>query len=144
MENSGKQTRRISFQIAGMSCAACVAHNEEALVALPGVSRAVVNLATGKASVEYDPTRVTLADMRKAVTDVGYEVVLDKVQLKIGGMSCQSCASNIETAVGSLPGVGKVNVNFAAGSAGVEYAPDVTPLGEIRDMIGELGYEVVE
>lgn len=144
MENSGKQTRRISFQIAGMSCAACVAHNEEALVALPGVSRAVVNMATGKASVEYDPTRVTLADMRKAVTDVGYEVVLDKVQLKIGGMSCQSCASNIETAVGSLPGVGKVNVNFAAGSAGVEYAPDVTPLGEIRDMIGELGYEVVE
>ncbi|MCX6006539.1 MAG: heavy metal translocating P-type ATPase, partial [Chloroflexi bacterium] len=59
-------------------------------------------------------------------------------------MSCQSCASNIESAVGALPGVGKVVVNFAAGSAGVEYAPEITSLSEIRKIVHELGYEVVE
>ncbi|MCX6006402.1 MAG: heavy metal-associated domain-containing protein, partial [Chloroflexi bacterium] len=116
MENQPQQWKKITLQIAGMTCSACVAHNEEALAALPGVTKAVVNLATGKASIEYDPAKVSLIDMRKAVADVGYEVVLDKVQLKIGGMNCQACASNIETAVGALPGVGRTVVNFAAGS----------------------------
>jgi Cu+-exporting ATPase len=78
------------------------------------------------------------------VADVGYKVILDKVQLKIGGMSCQACAANIETAVGVLPGVGKTIVNFAAGSASVEYSPDVASLSEIRDTIHELGYDVIE
>ncbi len=144
MENQPQQLKKITLQIAGMTCAACVAHNEEALSALPGVTKAVVNLATGKASVEYDPMKVSLNDMRKAVADVGYEVVLDKVQLKIGGMNCQACASNIETAVGALPGVGRTVVNFAAGSASVEYAPEVTPISEISDTIHELGYDVIE
>jgi len=144
MENQPKQWKKITLQIAGMTCSACVAHNEEALSALPGVTKAVVNLATGKASVEYDPAKVSLAAMRKAVADVGYEVVLDKVQLKIGGMNCQACASNIETAVGALPGVGRAVVNFAAGSASVEYAPEVTPISEISNTIHELGYDVIE
>ncbi|MGD0854512.1 MAG: heavy metal translocating P-type ATPase [Dehalococcoidia bacterium] len=144
MENQPQQWKKITLQIAGMTCSACVAHNEEALSALPGVTKAVVNLATGKASVEYDPAKVSLAAMRKAVADVGYEVVLDKVQLKIGGMNCQACASNIETAVGALPGVGRAVVNFAAGSASVEYAPEVTPISEISNTIHELGYDVIE
>lgn len=136
--------KRISLHISGMMCAACVAHNEEALAALPGVTKAVVSLATGKASVEYDPEKVSLYAMRKAVADVGYEVVLDKVQLEIGGMSCQACAGNIETAVGSLPGVGRAIVNFAAGSASVEFAPEVTSLEEIRKTIQEIGYDVIQ
>ncbi len=136
--------KTISLHISGMMCAACVAHNEEALSALPGVTKAVVNLATGKARVEYDPDKVTLEDMEKAVSDVGYTVVPDNIQLKIGGMSCQACASNIETAVGSLPGVDKAVVNFAAGSAGIDYVPDITSLEEILDAIHELGYDVIE
>jgi Cu+-exporting ATPase len=144
MESGITNLKKINLHIAGMMCAACVTHNEEALAALPGVTKAVVNLATGKASVEYDPSKVTLDDMRKAVADVGYEVVLDKVQLKIGGMSCQYCANNIETALGSMPGVGRAIVNFAAGSASVEYAPDVTSLDEIRKTIQEIGYDVIQ
>jgi P-type Cu+ transporter len=144
MASVTKRLKKITLQIAGMTCAACVAHNEEALAALPGVTKAVVSLATGKANVEYDPDKITLDDMRKAVADVGYEVILDKAQLKIGGMSCQSCAGNIETAVGSLPGVGKTVVNFATASASVEYAPEITSLEDIRNTIHELGYEVVQ
>ncbi len=144
MANGMKNLKTISLHISGMMCAACVAHNEESLSSLPGVTKAVVNLATSKARVEYDPDKVNLEDMKKAVSNVGYEVVLDNMQLKIGGMSCQACASNIETAVGSLPGVGKVVVNFAAGSAGIDYVPDITSLDEIRDTIHELGYDVIE
>ena len=53
-----------------MTCASCVAHVEEALRELPGVSNVVVNLATSKASLAYDPQRVKLEDMRRAA-DLG-------------------------------------------------------------------------
>ena len=38
-----------------MSCASCVAKIEHGLSAVPGVSRAAVNLATEQATVEYQP-----------------------------------------------------------------------------------------
>ena len=144
MVTGTKQLKKITLQIAGMTCAACVVHNEEALRGLPGVENVVVNLATNKASVEYDPERVTLADMTKAVSDVGYEVVLDKAQLHITGMTCSSCVANIEKAVGELPGVGKIAVSLNTESGQVEYAPDITSLADIEAAIKEIGYGVSE
>ena len=45
---------RAEFGVGGMTCAACVARVERALAAVPGVSRASVNLATGRATVEAE------------------------------------------------------------------------------------------
>ncbi|MBI2328811.1 MAG: copper ion binding protein [Chloroflexi bacterium] len=139
-----KQLKKISLQIAGMTCAACVANNEKALGDLPGAEKVVVNLATGKAAVEYDPSRVTLAQMRKAVADICYEVVLNSAKLQITGMTCASCVANNEKAIGDLPGVSKVVVNLATGGAQVEYAPDITSLAEIKKAIQDIGYGVAE
>ncbi len=52
MPGETKQLKKISLQISGMTCASCVANNEKALGDLPGVKKVVVNLATGKASIE--------------------------------------------------------------------------------------------
>jgi Cu+-exporting ATPase len=136
--------KKINLQISGMTCATCVVHNEEALRNLPGVETVVVNLATGKASLEYDPGRVTLSDMRRTVADVGYEVILDKAQFHITGMTCSSCVANIEQAVGELPGVGKVIVSLSTESGQVEYAPDITSIAEIKRTIESIGYGVSE
>ncbi len=144
MSNKTKKLKKTNLQIAGMTCASCVAHSEKALGNLPGVEKVVVNLATSKAAVEYDPSRVTLGEMRKVVADIGYEIVLDSAHLQITGMTCGSCVINIGKAVRDLPGVGKVMVNLAMGSARVEYTPDITSLAEIRKTIQELGYGVVE
>lgn len=134
--------KKINLQIAGMTCATCVIHNEEALKELPGVDKVTVNLATGKAAVEYDPSRVTLNDMKKAVTDIGYEVLLDTARFKITGMTCASCVANNEKAIGDLPGVGKVIVNLATETAQVEYSPDITSLAEIKKAVKDIGYGV--
>ena len=137
-----RKLRKITLQIAGMACSSCVAHNEQALGDLPGVEKVVVNLATGKVTVEYEPERVTLADMRKTVADIGYEVVLDNVQLHITGMTCASCVANIEKVVGDLPGVGKIVVSLNTGGANLEYASSVTSFFEIKKTVESLGYEV--
>jgi len=52
-----------------------VAHVEGALSKTPGVVSANVNLATEKVSVEYIPTVTGLPDFRRAVAEVGYEVL---------------------------------------------------------------------
>src|SRR3972149_2106105 len=69
--------KKINLRIAGMTCATCVISNEQALKELPGVENATVNLATGTAAVEYDPARVNLKAMIKAVSDIGYGVAED-------------------------------------------------------------------
>ncbi len=68
-------TEKATLPIGGMTCASCVAHVEGALVKTPGVVDVNVNLATEKASVEYIPTMTGLPEFRRAVADVGYEVL---------------------------------------------------------------------
>ncbi len=65
-------TRRVTLGVEGMTCSACSAAVERALSRLEGVKSASVNLTTNRASVEYDAGAVTLAQIRKAITDAGY------------------------------------------------------------------------
>ena len=58
--------------IEGMSCASCVSKVEKALNAVPGVTRASVNLATERAHIEL-AGQVPLGDLIKAVETAGYE-----------------------------------------------------------------------
>lgn len=48
-----------SLRVEGMSCAACAASVEGALVAVPGVRSAAVSVVLGEARVEYDPALAT-------------------------------------------------------------------------------------
>jgi len=66
---------KITLPIGGMTCASCVSHVERALRSVDGVVSATVNLATEKATVEYLPGVAGLADFKRAVADVGYEVL---------------------------------------------------------------------
>jgi len=69
-------TEKVSLPIGGMTCASCVAHVQKALSEVPGVLSATVNLATEKAIVEFIPGVAQLTDLRRAVTEAGYEVLV--------------------------------------------------------------------
>ncbi len=64
---------RVTLPIGGISCASCIAAIESALRQTPGVVSAAVNFATSAASVEFAPAGATVADLRRAVRDAGYE-----------------------------------------------------------------------
>ena len=64
-----------TIAIKGMTCASCAGIIEDALSSLVGVYSAVVNLATERAVVRYDPEQVTLAAMKAAIVNAGYEVI---------------------------------------------------------------------
>jgi len=65
-----------TFPIKGMHCASCVTLLEDSLGNIDGVVKATVNLATEKATVTYDPTKVTDRVLQGAVSNVGYEALI--------------------------------------------------------------------
>lgn len=137
--NSAKATLKIS----GMTCAACSTRVEKALGRVAGVSSAAVNLTTEKASIEYDPDQANLDDLRQAVEKTGYQVVSDtkKVELKIEGMTCASCANRVERSLKSTDGVTSAVVNLTTEKATIEYDPDSIGVDELLAAVERAGYQ---
>jgi P-type Cu+ transporter len=69
---------KISLPVSGMTCAACARRVEKALSGTAGVRAANVNLATEKATVEYDSASVGLGELVGAVEGAGYGVVREE------------------------------------------------------------------
>ncbi|MEO7031539.1 MAG: heavy metal translocating P-type ATPase [Herbaspirillum sp.] len=111
----------ISFDVRGMTCASCVARIERALHAVPGVQDVSVNLATEKASVRA-ASDISIATLSAAVTQAGYQVPLQTVDLAIDGMTCASCVGRVEKALQKIPGVISATVNLATEKAQISGA----------------------
>jgi Cu+-exporting ATPase len=65
---------------------------------------------------------------------------METLTLKLRGMSCASCAKNIEEAIQSVPGVSECVVNFGIEQATVKYEPQKTNLEKIQNAVSEAGY----
>jgi Cu+-exporting ATPase len=63
---------RARLDIEGLTCASCAARVEKKLSRLEGVDSCSVNFATEEAAVAYDPSRVVVADLVRAVEAAGY------------------------------------------------------------------------
>ncbi len=63
--------------------------------------------------------------------------------IKISGMSCASCALNIEKSLQNLEGVGKAHVNLGTEEAIVEYNPEKLKLPQLEEAVENAGYEVI-
>lgn len=73
MDTSTTAPTTLDLGVAGMTCASCVSRVERALKKVPGVSDAVVNLATESARVTFAPSEQIEAQIRRAVRNAGYE-----------------------------------------------------------------------
>lgn len=139
--------KKDTIKITNMSCAACASRIEKTLSQMEGVSRANVNLASGRAAVEYNDVLVNREGLEAAVEKLGYGVIKEegepqeKVELKIGGMTCASCSARIEKKLNQLQGVEKAAVNLATEKAWVEYNPSQIKVSEMLNAVRSLGYE---
>ncbi len=130
--------------IVNLDCATCVTTIQRALEELDGVHQAVVNFATAKAFVEYDPARVTLDDMARAIKKAGYTVGGATTRLGIEGLHCASCVGFVEEALRATPGVLRASVNVGTGEATVDYLPSMTNLAQLKAAIAATGYTAVK
>ncbi len=118
----------LGVRVEGMTCASCVARIEKALGALPGVTRAVVNLAAERADVSF-AGRPDPAAIARAIEGAGYAVATENTELAIEGMTCASCVGRVEKSLARVPGVLGAAVNLATEKAQVRHLADERPRG---------------
>lgn len=68
----GVVKQKAEFEITGMTCAACATRIEKVLNKTNGVASASVNLALEKATIEFKPSEITIADLIARVEKLGY------------------------------------------------------------------------
>jgi len=143
-KDSEKKLERIDLPITGMSCASCALKIEKGLAKVEGVSRANVNFAAEKATVIFHPAQTDLSHLIKKVKDLGYGAKVEKVTLPVRGMTCASCVKKVEKALNSVKGVVQAGVNFATERASVEYLPEEVSIRDLKKVVEEAGYQVLE
>ncbi len=119
-----------TLPVSGMTCASCAGRVERALLKVPGVASASVNLANEQVRVES--SEVDLAALIEAVQKAGYGVPVQSLELAIDGMTCASCVGRVERALLKVPGVRSAAVNLASERAHVEVLGPPDPAALIQ------------
>lgn len=127
-----------------MTCANCVATIERNLRKLTGVVSAVLNLSSERATVEYDPHQLGLADLIAGVQRVGYGVATGKADLILLRLDSTADAARLENALTRLEGVRSASVSPSGKTAHVEYVPTILSQVELRRAVRTTGFEAVE
>jgi len=127
-----------------MTCANCVATVERNLKKLDGVNSAMVNLSSERATVDFDTTKLGLAEMIARVQRAGYGVATGEADLIIKRLSDDNDARRLEKALLKLEGVVDAQVNYGSERARLRYVPTVVSQAEIRAAVAQAGFEAVE
>ena len=66
-----------TIPVIGMACSVCSANVEKKLQSLKGINSASVSLASRTALVDYDPDIISLEDMKREISNAGYDLVIE-------------------------------------------------------------------
>ena len=133
-----------TYLIEGMSCASCAAHIEESLKQVDDLSDVNVNFATSKLTLSRGEG-IDRTEVEKIVEKSGYKLTyvssIEERTFILEGMSCATCAKNIEDTISSLDGTEKAIVNFATEKMVVEFDKEKLSVAEIERKVEEAGYK---
>lgn len=69
------ENQNISLSVDGMTCGHCKMTVEKTVKALDGVASAEVDLAAKKVAITFNPDKVSVAAIKEAIDDQGYDVI---------------------------------------------------------------------
>lgn len=134
-----------TFPIEGMTCAACASTVENTAKKVSGVIHSSVNLASEKLKIEVDNS-FKIEELEQQIDSNGYKVIVPQNVTKtftIEGMTCASCAANVEKTASKLFGMEKASVNLASEKMTVVYNPLELSVRDISDAVHRSGYEAI-
>ena len=76
MNENAHHIETLTLPVEGMTCASCVARVEKTLKKIDGVEIANVNLATEAVALSFDPIKMSLNVLAKAVEGAGYKLAI--------------------------------------------------------------------
>jgi uncharacterized protein len=146
---------RKTLRIDGMLTDASAKKIETALRALPGVRDTVVHFSSSTVDFSYDARQLRLKTVYKTIEALGYSAAepapapslvnaaVAKKELKIGGMTCPSCALRIESGLKKTPGILAAAASYGDGVAQVTYDPKIVAQDAVDSVVEKLGYRVL-
>jgi P-type Cu+ transporter len=138
------ENKQLTLPITGMYCANCVSTIERNLKKVNGVSQAVVNLASERAVVEYDPNETRLADMVARIQRAGYGVAAGVADIPLRRLADDNDARRLERSLKELDGALEAQASLATESVRVKYVPTMISQVEVRAAISRAGFEPLE
>ncbi|HSG16968.1 MAG TPA: heavy metal translocating P-type ATPase [Anaerolineae bacterium] len=138
------EEKQMTLPVLGMTCANCVASVERNAKKAGGVNDAVVNFASEKVLLTYDPAVTQPQEVIDRIHRAGYEVPITTIDLPIVGMTCANCVATVERALNKVDGVLEVTVNYASEKATVRYVVGTTGRASLVAAVRKAGYDVVE
>ena len=70
-------------------------------------------------------------------------MIIEKKTVAVLGMMCSACAANVERRLSAMDGVSKASVNLSARTVLLEYDKAVVTLQQMKDALGQVGYDMV-
>ena len=136
---SDASLKALELPVLGMTCASCVGRVEKAVLAVPGVTEASVNLAAERAHVVLDAggSPAAVAD---AIRAAGYEPLEEEVVYPVREMTCASCVGRVEKALAAVPGVLSASVNLATERATVRFLSGTVSFRDLAAAVQQAGY----
>ena len=114
---------------------------EKALNKQDGVIKAVVNLLSNRATVEFDPEIIQTTSLISAIEKAGYEVPIVSKTLLIEGMTCAACSTRVDKVLNKIEGVVKANVNLSTNKAIVEFPSGLLTDEDLIRVVEKAGYK---
>ncbi|MBT3360830.1 MAG: cadmium-translocating P-type ATPase [Rhodospirillales bacterium] len=131
---------QLTFRVEGMTCAACVGRVERVLARVPGTNGASVNLATEKATIEFDPAQAQPGDFMDVVSKAGFSTPSETVEFGVDGMTCAACVGRVERVLKKVPGVLDAGVNLATERASVSVLAGATGADALMGAVEKAGF----
>jgi Cu+-exporting ATPase len=123
-----------------MTCGACAVTVQKRLAVEPGVTDAAVNYATGKATLTIADAQVKIADLVKAIREVGYDSGKAALALPIDGLHYAPGVARLEQELRDVSGVLSAVANQATEQVAVEYVPGIATPAELEAAVVRAGF----
>ncbi|NXC47004.1 ATP7B ATPase, partial [Penelope pileata] len=158
MPSPSSQERTVAVNVVGMTCQSCVQSVEGQISKVKGIVSIKVSLEWNNALVKYLQSEISPEQICQEIRDMGFDANVAEerltsvsvnlpcsreavIKLRIEGMTCQSCVTNIEGKIKKLHGVAKIKVSLSNQEAVIAYHPDIIQPEELRSHISNLGYD---
>ncbi|NXA29541.1 ATP7B ATPase, partial [Ibidorhyncha struthersii] len=152
------QEHTVAVNIVGMTCQSCVQSIEGRISKVKGIVSIKVSLEQKNAVIKYLQSEISPEQICQEIQDMGFDTNIAEerlttatvslsglreavVKLRVEGMTCQSCVTNIEGKIRKLHGVAKIKVSLGNQEAIIAYYPYIIQPDDLKSHISNLGYE---
>ncbi|NXP59828.1 ATP7B ATPase, partial [Chloropsis cyanopogon] len=158
MPSPPSQEHTVVVNIVGMTCQSCVQSIEGRISKVKGVLRIKVSLEQNNAVIKYLQSEISPEQICQEILDMGFDANTAEeklttaavnlpslkeavAKLRVEGMTCQSCVTNIEGKIRKLHGVAKIKVSLDNQEAVIAYHPYIIQPDDLKRHISDLGYD---